>query len=144
MISLWNALLYIMTTQMKIEVHTQTCIYTWLFEMKRCRMKIIRTIKLNTFRLYVFSYHSFGNDDTNKINTSSKYYNGIFLLEIEKQANGAFTYTETVNIEDDTVVINLNSLLLYPWLFTTTQWLLHFVDCLNFFCETGRKNKKKI
>lgn len=69
-------------------------------------MKIIRTIKLNTFRLYVFSYHSFGNDDTNKINTSSKYYNGIFLLEIEKQANGAFTYTETVNIEDDTVVIN--------------------------------------
>lgn len=75
--------------------------------MKRCRMKIIRTIKLNTFRLYVFSYHSFGNDDTNKINTSSKYYNGIFLLEIEKQANGAFTYTETVNIEDDTVVINL-------------------------------------
>lgn len=91
--------------------------------MKRCRMKIVRTIKLNTFRLYVFSYHSFGNDDTNKINTSSKYYNGIFLLEIEKQANGAFTYmyTETVNIEDDTVVINLNSLLLYPWLFTTTQ-----------------------
>lgn len=75
--------------------------------MKRCRMKIVRTIKLNTFRLYVFSYHSFGNDDTNKINTSSKYYNGIFLSEIEKQANGAFTYTETVNIEDDTVVINL-------------------------------------
>lgn len=70
-------------------------------------MKIVRTINLNTFRLYVFSYHSFGNDDTNKINTSSKYYNGIFLLEIEKQANGAFTYTETVNIEDDTVVINL-------------------------------------
>lgn len=98
-------------------------------------MKIVRTIKLNTFRLYVFSYHSFGNDDTNKINTSSKYYNGIFLLEIEKQANGAFTYmyTETVNIEDDTVVINLNSLLLYPWLLITTHRLLHFVDCLNFF-----------
>lgn len=103
-------------------------------------MKIIGTIKLNTFRLYVFSYHSFGNDDTNKINTSSKYYNGIFLLEIEKQENGAFTYTETVNIEDDTVVINL-SLLLSPLLLITTHRLLHFVDCLNFFCETGRKKK---
>lgn len=110
--------------------------------MKRCRMKIVRTIKLNTFRLYVFSYHSFGNDDTNKINTSSKYYNGIFLLEIEKQANGAFTYmyTETVNIEDDTVVINLNSLLLYPWLLITTHRLLHFVDCLNFFLRNWTNN----